>query len=416
MLRRELRILAVLVLMFLMVTGSAMAKTTTLEFWTISLSPWFDDYINGTIAEYEARNPGIKIVWKDIPIDAIQQKLLAAIAGGVSPDVVNLNTEFAFELAERNALVDLEKAATAEMKDIYFEGIWNSTAYKGGVYAFPWYVTTSVLFLNSDLIERAGLDPNNPPDTWDGLIEWARLIKANVPNIYGIHKDFSVNQEFPLNGIPLVDESRKKAASNTPEAVKLLTEYRQLYAEKLTPPETLKEKYQGALNRYQAGALVTIVTGPQFLNRIEQDAPDVYKATRVFPQPKSKAGIVPAAVMNMVVPVASKKTKEAVEFAHYFTNNENQLEFCKVAVILPSTKEAIKDPFFQSQLGTLEGESRYYGLQQLEHAVDLNLGLPNQADLNKASEMMVESVAQGVQTPEEGLAWLEAEWNRILAR
>lgn len=123
MLRREPRILTVLALMFLMVTGSAMAKTTTLEFWTISLSPWFDDYINGTIAEYEARNPGIKIVWKDIPIDAIQQKLLAAIAGGVSPDVVNLNTEFAFELAERNALVDLEKAATAEMKDIFFEGI-----------------------------------------------------------------------------------------------------------------------------------------------------------------------------------------------------------------------------------------------------------------------------------------------------
>lgn len=416
MLRRGLYFFLLLSMFAMLISETVMAKTTTLEFWTISLSPWFDNYIKNTISAYEKANPGIKVVWKDIPIDAIQQKLLAAIAGGVAPDVVNLNTPFAFQMAEKGALVDLDKAASKEMKSIYYEGLWESTRYKGGVYAFPWYVATSVLMINTDLVKKAGLDPNKPPETWEDLYKWGRVFKTKLPNVYALHRYFSLIVDFPLNGIPLVDESRKKAAFNTPEAIKLLKEYRQLYVEGLTPPETLKEQYSGALNRYQAGTLATVFTGPQFLNRIRQDAPDVYKATIVAPAPKSKTGIVAADVMNLAVPKASKHVEEAVKFANYFTNDHNQLEFCKVAVILPSTKKASQDPYFTSQLNTLEGKARYIGLQQLKNAVDMNLGLPHQADLSKAAEIAVEAVAQGAKTPEKALKDLEVEWNRILSR
>src|SRR3989304_5241697 len=43
--------------------GAAAAPDVTLEFWTISLQPFFTDYVNGMIATYERTHPGIRIRW-----------------------------------------------------------------------------------------------------------------------------------------------------------------------------------------------------------------------------------------------------------------------------------------------------------------------------------------------------------------
>src|SRR4051812_35037757 len=53
-----------------------------LNFWTISLSPNFDDYINGRIKVFEDQNPGITVKWTDLPYGAMENKLLTSIAGG----------------------------------------------------------------------------------------------------------------------------------------------------------------------------------------------------------------------------------------------------------------------------------------------------------------------------------------------
>src|SRR3972149_743904 len=90
--------------------GAAAAPDVTLEFWTISLQPFFTDYVNGMIATYERTHPGIRIRWVDVQFAAIEQKLLASLAGRGAPDVVNLNTEMAIRLAEQGVLVDMDAA------------------------------------------------------------------------------------------------------------------------------------------------------------------------------------------------------------------------------------------------------------------------------------------------------------------
>src|SRR3989337_1479144 len=60
--------------------GAAAAPDVTLEFWTISLQPFFTDYVNGMIATYERTHPGIRIRWVDVQFAAIEQKLLASRA------------------------------------------------------------------------------------------------------------------------------------------------------------------------------------------------------------------------------------------------------------------------------------------------------------------------------------------------
>lgn len=51
------------------------------------------------ISKYEEENKGVKINWTDIPYADVQSKLVAAVAGGTAPDVVNLNTQMTLTLA-----------------------------------------------------------------------------------------------------------------------------------------------------------------------------------------------------------------------------------------------------------------------------------------------------------------------------
>ena len=48
--------------------------------------------------------------------------------------------------------------------------------YEGRNYAVPTAVDGSFIVYNIDLFEQAGLDPDNPPSTWDDVLEAARAI------------------------------------------------------------------------------------------------------------------------------------------------------------------------------------------------------------------------------------------------
>lgn len=50
-----------------------------------------------------------------------------------------------------------------------------------GLYYMPWNATTQMMIYNKDLFREAGLDPENPPQTFDEYLEAARLI-SELPN------------------------------------------------------------------------------------------------------------------------------------------------------------------------------------------------------------------------------------------
>ncbi|MBI3997925.1 MAG: extracellular solute-binding protein, partial [Armatimonadetes bacterium] len=195
MARRHVALLvtaATIVALVLLPSASLAAPSITVEFWTISLQPFFNDYVNGMTAAYERAKPGVRIRWVDVQFGAIEQKLLAALAGGVPPDAVNLNTEMVIRLAERDALVDMDAAVPPEARARYFEGLWRSAQFRGRTYALPWYVVPNVIAYNAAIYKRAGLNPNEPPQTEDEMIQQARTIKDRaktygfMPNVDGV--------------------------------------------------------------------------------------------------------------------------------------------------------------------------------------------------------------------------------------
>ncbi|MFA7483267.1 MAG: sugar ABC transporter substrate-binding protein [Vulcanimicrobiota bacterium] len=388
---------------------------TELTFWTISLSPSYDQYIHGLMAEYEAQNPHVKLNWVDLPQSASRQKLMAGIAAGAPPDLVNTSTDFALILAQYGAITELSEHLTQEQIERYFPNLWSATEYENGVYAFPWYVTTKVIMYNKQILANAGLDPDSPPGTLEELDRQARQISKNTEAV-GLMPDIRIWNDWAMEGAPAVDFSSLTPLFTDPEAVAVLERYHQLYQDGVMPPETLTEGYRGALDRYKAGSLAFLEAGPQFLLRIKADAPSIYQVTGIAPMPRTRTNTLPAATMNFVIPRSSKHREEAVKLGLFLTSPPAQLEFCKLVPILPSTIESAEDPFFQSGgEDELQSEAVRISLSQLPRARDFNLGLPRQKDLMRSLQNAVEQAVRGEKPTAQALSEASEDWEKTLA-
>ena len=404
-------------LVLLLTTGAAAAgPQARIEFWTISLQPFFTEYVQGLITRYEAAHPGVSIRWIDIPPQAIDQKLLAAIAGGVSPDVVNLNTEGTLRLAEVGALVDMDAAVPADARARYFPNIWSSTRYDGKVYGIPWYVVPNVLAYNRAIFRRAGLDPAHPPASEDAFIQDATVIKQRtgiygfMPNLDGIR----FLRVFQEDGLAILSADRRHAVFNSPAHVALLAKYVDLFKRDLFPTDTLQRGYLGATERYAAGQLGMLTTGPQFLLRVRSDSPDVYRDTDVAPYPLGRGRVLDLPTMELTVPLATRHRSEAVEFALYVTNDANQLAFSHLVVIFPSTRAAAADPYFTHAGSSPEERARVIAAGELGFAKDLTVVVPHSDDLFRAFREGIENAFYGRMTPQQALDWAVKEWNAKL--
>ncbi|WP_261130892.1 ABC transporter substrate-binding protein [Bacillus sp. Marseille-Q3570] len=419
-------LMSILLITALIISGCKSAETSEegeqveIEFWTMQLSPTFDDYINGVIADFEEENPNIKVKWVDVPWADTEKKILAAVASKTAPDVANLNPQFASKLAELDALINMDEVVSEEKKNEYFEGVWKSNTFDGKTFGIPWYLSSQVTMYNTDIFKEAGLDPDSPPKTFDELKDVAKTIKdetgkyAFFPPLDASH----LLETLVMMDVDLTNEDMTKAAFNTPEGIKAFEFFVDLYQDDLIPREVLTEGHGKAIDMYQAGQLAILASGPQFLNKVEENAPDILKATKSGPQITGASGKKNTAAMNLVVPKQSEHQEEAVKFSLFITNAENQVEFDKIVPILPSIESALDDPYFNElpEDPTPIDEARIVSAEQLKESEVLVPPMENYEELKTSINEALHAAMLGKMTPEEAVEQAEKEWNEILSQ
>lgn len=330
--------------------NSQAKNTEEIEFWTMQLQPQFTEYFNKTIAGFEAQNPGVKVRWVDVPWSAMESKILGAVSAKTAPDVVNLNPDFASLLAGRNAWLDLDSRVSQQVRELYLPNIWKASVLDGKSFGIPWYLTTGVTIYNTELLKKAGIA--KPPATYAELAQVAKQVKEKTGKfaffVTFVPEDSAeVLQSFVQMGVPLVDD-QGKAAFNTDKGKAVFQYWVDLYKGGLLPQDVLVQGHRRAIELYQAGETTLLASGPQFLKAISENAPSIGAVSAAAPQITGETGKKTVAVMNLVVPRDSKRPDDAVKFALYVTNSQNQLAFAKAANVLPSTVEALQDGYFKS--------------------------------------------------------------------
>ena len=359
-------------------SSDASSKNVTLDFWTIDLKANFGEFFNELISKYEAENKGVKINWTDIPYADVQSKLVTAVAGGTAPDVVNLNTQMTLTLAGQGALTDLNKEATEEQKSIYIKDLWDSAKIGDSVYAFPWYASPDIMFYNQDLFKKAGMEV---PKTFNEALSMSKEFYEKT-GAYLFQPDEFFNILFEEN-INVLNQDGSAAAFNTKTTADLLAEYKQ-YTDQGVVPKNNWGSWDEALKLFESGKLAIVSSSGSSLSRIKDEAPDIYKTIAVSKPLTGSTGLSRNQLMNLVVPSKSDNQKEAIKFANYITNDENQLAFCKKVSIFPSTTKASQDSYFTSDTDTLEGQASAMSAAASLTSKDFSLGVANQSNIEDA--------------------------------
>ena len=370
-----INIIIVFSMFILSISCNRTSDPNTIEFWTLQLSPVFDNYFNEIIKEYETQNKGIKIKWVDVPYDAAIQKLLSSLAAGNPPDVVNLSADFLAKFSGLNALENFyDYFSYDSLNRVYLPNALESCTFKNQLVALPWYLNTYCIIYNKSLLNKAGFDDESIPETFKELTDFIKLYKDKTGKyaiFWNIGKDSYLPMLLESEGVKMVNPLLTKALFNSKESIELISEWMDLYKTGYLPSESLIKSGASIIELYQSGQVALVLTGPVFLKRIKDNSPDIYKNTDIAPPVVGKTGLHELAAMSISVMKNSVKKKLAVDFALYVTNNLNQLKFCKLATIYPSTISALSDSFFTRSDSTIETRARVMGAKLLPDAVRL---------------------------------------------
>lgn len=388
------------------------------EFWTMQLSPQFDDYFKQLIAVFEQDNPNVRVNWVDVPWAEMERKVLTTLsaAGADGPDVINLNPGFASQLAERGAWMDLDTQILPEVRNLYLPNIWKASSLEGKTFGIPWYLTTRVAIYNTEILKQAGIE--QPPATYTELAKVAKQVKEKtgkyaffttvVPGDSG-----ELLESFVQMGVPLVDGDGK-AAFNTTKGKDVFQYWVDLYQQGLMPKEVLTEGHRHAIDLYQRGDTALLASGAEFLRTIETNAPSVAKASASAPQITGETGKKNVAVMNLVIPKDTDVPEAALKFAQFVTNDENQLAFAKSANVLPSTLKALADSYFTTVPAdaTPVDQARIISAQQMKDAEVLVPAMKNVKQLQKVIYDNLQAAMLKQKSVDQAIADAAQQWNQ----
>ena len=358
------------------------SNTKEVILWTLQMSD-FSEYMNAVIKEFEIENPDIKIRWIDVPFSEGEKRTLASVLSDNPPDLINLNPDFSVTLAQKGTLSEIPAEKVTQFND----GIIESLKYNGKLYSVPWYATSAVTIYNKSLVEKAGI---SVPKTFGELKLSAPVVREKtnayifLPNITENDTMLRILNKYGINSYENI---------NSDKSVEVFDMFRELYRKNLIPKESITQTHREALEKYMSGNIVVFQAGANFLNMIKENAPQTYSVTDVAPQLIGEIGQNDFSLMNFVIPLRAKNKEEALKFALFLTNKENQLELAKLTNVIAVNKSALDDDFYTKYDGhDLMAKARVISAKQLNKLEPVLKSNRNQKDINNLINSAVQAI------------------------
>lgn len=330
-----------------------------LTFWTHTHPPMIA--LNKTlIAEYEKAHPNVTIDYQQIPNTDFNTKMLTALSNGSGPDVINMDdVALRGDYIPKNLVAPMDDAAKASAEGRYLpHTLDGASGPDGKLYGLPTEFNATAFAINKAAFVKAGLDPADPPKTWDDVAaDGKKLIAAGQGGfnfLYLSAGQYTQQLQILLNetGGRIVGEDGKKATIDQPAGVQALDLWNTLVnKDKLGDPHTSTRDATDPFADFEAGKTSMTIMYPWGVGQIAQDNPAMAKNMEVVPLPQ----VDPTKPSGrwygyyMAVNNASKHKSEAWKFIDYVTA-QNQRWLTDVNFIQPvkdwaSSPAAAKVPF-----------------------------------------------------------------------
>ena len=258
-------------------SATSIAAAVELTLWHHTYPP-AREFIEKKAAEFTTKNPDITIKLHDDPHGDYEVKLLAAIAAGNAPDIVNVLDYLFPQYAGRGILAEVDNAAfgvgdATALEALYQPQALSGLTINGKVYGVPEEFNTLALFINKQHFKDAGLDADDKtswPKTWNELLDIStKLTKEDGSRIgfnwvWNLDPYWYAQQYWPVlqqYGCDVVDADGK-AVINSNACVKAFTEtWQALIDKKIGGPTMATVNPVNALQDFSDGRQSMAIAG-----------------------------------------------------------------------------------------------------------------------------------------------------------
>ena len=225
---------------------------------TIQIATHYNEAQMGPLLEcfdaYEAANPGIAIEFQQATYGDFLQTILTSRVGGTSPDIYNIYSIWAPQLAAANTLAEPPAEVQDWIRSSYGDGTVGAATINGTLWGIPTELSVYQLFYNKKILAEAGFDA--PPATWQELHDMAAAITTKNDQgvieragyVYGpsvanaVHVYYS---QMYAAGVPPFAEDFRSTNFATPESIEIVNRQGELFSEGITSNTNTVDDFAG---------------------------------------------------------------------------------------------------------------------------------------------------------------------------
>lgn len=380
----------------------------TIEFW-YALGGSSGETVEDMVAQFNESQSEITVIGTyQGGYASSMAKLWNAISADTPPAVAQIGgAPLVGDTGAIVAITDYLDQSEDFNSEAIWDVFWDYNSAGGKIWSMPFNHSVPMLYYNRDLFIAAGLDPDQPPETWDEVIQFGQLLTTDTDNNGEIDQwgfntradtHWYLSTMFMGNGVEIVNSEQTEVLYTSPEAVEMLSLWSDFVHEYIIMPPNQHDEAKGDFLAGRVGML--LMSSANIPGTIKDASFDVGVA--MFPTLAGKERVVPIGGASLIIlDHDSVLIKQAAwTFIEYISSQDSSLYLSTHTGYLPIYEAALEWPEMQSYLANnpcLEAP-----IMQLEFA----RAIPAFSALGSSDaqlRLVVEAIELGTKTPQEAL-------------
>jgi len=272
-----------------------LSQKTSITIQDSGASP-FGEWINKAAEEFEKIHPDVRVKHATIPFAQVLSTVLQQSLTETLPEIVWADNPWVPQLIKAGVYKDITDKVKEwgwENWEDFYKGHREVTSYKGRIYALQHTTNNLALFYRRSLLEKGGIE--NPPTTWQELLETCKVIKEKL-GIYGIGFCAAASEEGTWQLEPFIwTNGGSLLELDQPEAIQALKLWTELVKKGYAPRDVVTAEGQGDVTMWFVnGEVAMMVNGNwEFGWHLTPDVRKRLGDVEVAPLPVPKEGMKP---------------------------------------------------------------------------------------------------------------------------
>jgi multiple sugar transport system substrate-binding protein len=368
----------------------------------------FQTPIGEIVKAFSEKRPDIQVKLL-APTKNYEEAASAVLRGSVTgsmPDVAFNGTNLMHMFVDRKLAIGLDTFVRSEKdwdKQGYVPGMISTGVVNGQLYGLPFALSTPIMYVNADLVRKAGGEVEALPKTWPDVLDLARKITNKEAGTDGTYILWTTTGNYLWQELlfthdgEMLSPDGKSVGFNTPAGLKTFEILHDLVTdggmENLTDEQATQAFIAGRIGLFFGSSARVNGFAKQIGNRFEL-------RTAPFPSPRPDSKAVSGGATMMIFARDAEKQAAAWEFIKFAAGPIGQTVMVRNIGYMPSNQIAIDTP---EMLGDYyrNNPNMRTAISQLPRATRW-IGFPGPNSL-KAIQVIydnMESVVAGRATPE----------------